>query len=110
MGMPIITPGDKTADQAITDLLESVAMQESSLSHILNAEGEKMEAILLADGTSTGELLRMNKSAELMIGAVTRLELILQGKAEIFVQCPAASDSSPNQEMNGGISHGNHIR
>ena len=30
MGMPIITPGDKTADQAITDLLESVAMQESS--------------------------------------------------------------------------------
>ena len=45
-----------------------------------------------------------------MIGAVTRLELILQGKAEIFVQCPAASDSSPNQEMNGGISHGNHIR
>ena len=25
MGMPIITPGDKTADQAITDLLESVA-------------------------------------------------------------------------------------
>lgn len=41
MGMPIITPGDKTADQAITDLLESVAMQESSLSHILNAEGEK---------------------------------------------------------------------
>ena len=103
MGMPIITPGDKTADQAITDLLESVAMQESSLSHILNAEGEKMEAILSADGTSTDELLRMNKSAELMIGAVTRLELILQGK-------PAASDSSPNQEMNGGISHGNHIR
>ena len=41
MGMPIITPGDKTAGQAITDLLESVAMQESSLSHILNAEGEK---------------------------------------------------------------------
>lgn len=40
MGMPIITPGDKTAGQAITDLLESVAMQESSLSHILNAEGE----------------------------------------------------------------------
>ena len=78
MGMPIITPGDKTADQAITDLLESVAMQESSLSHILNAEGEKMEAILSADGTSTDELLRMNKSAELMIGAVTRLELILQ--------------------------------
>ncbi|MFQ8898992.1 MAG: hypothetical protein ACLR71_12995 [[Clostridium] scindens] len=88
MGMPIITPGDKTADQAITDLLESVAMQESSLSHILNAEGEKMEAILSADGTSTDELLRMNKSAELMIGAVTRLELILREKPKSLSSVP----------------------
>lgn len=36
MGMPIITPGNTTADQAITNLIESIAMQENSLSHILN--------------------------------------------------------------------------
>ena len=46
MGMPIIMPGDTTLDQAVTDLIISVAMQETSLSHILNAEGEKMEAII----------------------------------------------------------------
>lgn len=27
MGMPIITPGNTTADQAITNLIESIAMQ-----------------------------------------------------------------------------------
>ena len=40
MGMPIIMPGDTTLDQAVTDLIISVAMQETSLSHILNAEGK----------------------------------------------------------------------
>ncbi|MBU3874973.1 hypothetical protein HGO97_003985 [Faecalicatena sp. AGMB00832] len=96
MGMPIITPGNTTADQAITNLIESIAMQENSLSHILNAEGEKMESIIDMDGTSTEELLRMNKSAELMISAVTRLELILQGKAELFIQCPLVPENSMN--------------
>ena len=41
MGMPVITPGDRTGEQAITDLIESIAMQERALSHILNAESEK---------------------------------------------------------------------
>ena len=68
-----------------------------------------MENVLSADGTSTDELLRMNKSAELMIGAVTRLELILQESRNLWSSVRAASDSSPNQEMNG-LSHGNHIR
>lgn len=96
MGMPIITPGNTTADQAITNLIESVAMQETSLSHILNAEGEKMEAIIDMEETSPEELLRMNRSAEMMISAVTRLELILQGKVELFVQCPAISENNMN--------------
>lgn len=90
MSMPIITPGDKTVDEVITDLIESVAMQETSLSHILNAEGEKMEAILSMEGTTADELLRMNQSAERMTGAVARLELLLQGKLELFAQCRAA--------------------
>ena len=98
MGMPIITPGNTTADQAVTNLIESVAMQETSLSHILNAEGEKMESIIDMEGTSTDELLRMNHSADLMVSAVTRLELILQGKVELFVQCPYVSQA----DLNGG--------
>ena len=96
MGMPIILPGDTTLDQAVTDLIISVAMQETSLSHILNAEGEKMEAIISMEGTSPEDLMRMNQSAELITGAVTRLELILQSKLELFVRCPSVTSSSMN--------------
>jgi len=46
MGMPVITPGTGTRNQAITDLIQSVALQETALSHLLNAEGEKMQAII----------------------------------------------------------------
>ena len=34
-------------DQAVIDLLESIALQESALSHILCAESQKMKTCLL---------------------------------------------------------------
>ena len=38
MGMPIITASTTTREQAITDLIQSVALEETALSHILNAD------------------------------------------------------------------------
>ena len=35
MGMPTITPGNRTQEQVMTDLIESIAMQERALSHIV---------------------------------------------------------------------------
>ena len=84
MSMPVITPGEGTREQAITDLIESVALQETALSHILNAEGEKMQAIIGMEGTTTEDLLNLNKSVQLTVSAITRLEVILQSKLELF--------------------------
>lgn len=84
MSMPIITPGTGTRDQAITDLIESVALQETALSHILNAEGEKMQAIIGMEGITSNELLELNQSVQQMINAVTRLEMMFQAKLDIF--------------------------
>jgi len=84
MGMPVITPGEGTRDQAITDLIQSVALQESALSHIMNAEGEKMQAIIGMSGVTNEELLALNKSVESMLNSITRLEMILQAKLELF--------------------------
>ena len=44
MSMPTITtsPNPISMSQAITDLIESIALEETALSHILNAEGEKL--------------------------------------------------------------------
>lgn len=83
MSMPVITPGTVTREQAISDIIESVALQETGLSHILNAEGEKIQKVV-AIATNPEELLAVNKSVESMVNAVSRLELILQSKIELF--------------------------
>lgn len=44
--MPIITPSKTSRSQAITDIIQSVALEQTALSHILNAEGEKIQKIL----------------------------------------------------------------
>ncbi len=42
MGMPVIASGTGSRFQAITDIVTSVALEQTALSHILNAEGEKI--------------------------------------------------------------------
>lgn len=83
MSMPIITPGTVTREQAISDIIESIALQETGLSHILNAEGEKIQKVV-ATAESAEELLAVNESVESMINAITHLEMILQGKLELL--------------------------
>lgn len=83
--MPIIAPGTVTRDQAISDLIESVALQETGLSHILNAEGEKIQAIVALEGVTPAQLLAVNSSVQNTINAVSRLEMILHSKLELFV-------------------------
>lgn len=85
MGMPVITPGNTTEEEAVTNIITSVALQESALSHILNAEGEKMQEIIGMENITGDQLLCLNKSAELMINVITRLEMILQSKLEIVL-------------------------
>jgi len=74
--------------QAITDVIASVALQEAALSHILNAEGEKIQAMLTIDGVKDEQLLALNNTVTRLIRTVTRLEMILQAKLALF------SDSS----------------
>ena len=86
MGMTTITPGNRTQEQVMTDLIESIAMQERALSHIVNAESEKMQAIINMDTVSTQQLLQLNQSVEHMINAAARLETVLQAKLELSNQ------------------------
>lgn len=84
MSMPVIKASTTTQEQAITDLIESIALEETGLSHIINAEGEKIQAALVIKGVTTKDLLDINKSVECTINAISKLELVLQSKLEIF--------------------------
>lgn len=48
MGMPQIPDGKHRPnfDETIIDLLESIALEEMAMAHIMNAEGEKMQEII----------------------------------------------------------------
>ncbi|MEG0035736.1 MAG: hypothetical protein RSE64_08035 [Oscillospiraceae bacterium] len=84
MSMPVIVPGTGTTQQAINDLIESVALEETGLSHILNAEGEKIQAFVAMPGVTPDQLLAVNASVQATIDAVTKLEMILQSKLNLF--------------------------
>lgn len=86
MSMPIIVPGTGTRCQAITDIITSVALEQTALSHIINAEGEKIQKIVASSQTAA-EMLAVNKSVESMLGAVTRLEMVLHSKLDLFKDC-----------------------
>ncbi|MGL5676158.1 MAG: hypothetical protein ACRDDX_07080 [Cellulosilyticaceae bacterium] len=95
MSMPTITTSNITRCQALTDIIASIALMEAGISHIVNAEGEKIQAVLGTGpvsnsnvlATTTDELLKLNDSVERMINSITILESILQKKLSL-VQCP----------------------
>ena len=98
MGMPVITSSTTTRTQAITDIIESVALQETALSHILNAEGEKIQKMVALEDVTPDVLLATNKSVESMVNAVSRLEMILHSKLSVFDGCLCKPAEEPVQE------------
>lgn len=71
-------------DQAVIDLMESIALQESALSHILCAESQKMKTALAMNEIDLCKLLEVNDSATNMVHAVANLELVLKEKLEFI--------------------------
>ena len=89
-----------TLDQAVIDLLESIALQESALSHILCAETQKMKAALSMEELDLCKLLEVNDSATNMVHAVANLELVLKEKLEFIANnlyYPLSSNSATTE-------------
>ncbi|MBD8496954.1 collagen-like protein [Paenibacillus arenosi] len=93
--IPNITPIiSVTRDDAITLLLSSIALEELGLSHILNAEGEKLQYVL---GTLPGvtsppatisDVLTMNESVRNTIRELTKKEYLLDSKLNSILNTP----------------------
>lgn len=94
MGMPVIVSSNIERNNAVTDIIQSVALEQTALSHILNAEGEKIQKIVAKEDVSTKELLDVNKSVNSMVQSITRLEMVLQSKLQIFEDCLCVPEES----------------
>lgn len=90
MSMPSFpdTGKDITKEQALNMILASIAMEELSLSHIMNAEGEKLQYILgTLEGqngkcSTTKDILDVNKSIHCILDTIMQNQIILKGKME----------------------------
>ncbi|MEG2454112.1 MAG: hypothetical protein RSB20_04520, partial [Clostridia bacterium] len=87
MSMPQIVPSGTSKCQAITDIIASVALEQAGLSHILNAEGEKLQKGIALPNVTNDELLLLNSSVKDTVNAISRLEMLLQMKLELFNDC-----------------------
>jgi hypothetical protein len=79
-------PEGYTVEDSIAQILTSIAMEEIGLSHIINAEGEKIQYLLGtlpgsgAYAPTVGELLTVNESVRDTLNAVTANQMFLYGK------------------------------
>lgn len=110
--LPEVNP-DITRESALNMILASIAMEELALSHIVNAEGEKLQYVL---GTldpcnrpckdkkrDIDDILAVNDSITRLLEGVSQNEMLLKNKMDKVLQamseeCPCHSAPPPNPE------------
>lgn len=68
-------------------MIESVARQQDALAEILEAEHRKIQKTAELANVRVDDLVEIDESVERVISAVTRLELALQLKLDLFHDC-----------------------
>lgn len=89
MSMPTFPNiGSINREDAVNYLLTSIAMEELGLSHIINAEGEKIQYVLgtlpgiTGPGATVEEILATNDSVKGVLNSAVQNQLLLKGKME----------------------------
>ncbi|WP_442597927.1 hypothetical protein [Neobacillus sp. D3-1R] len=104
--IPNVTPSiNLSRNDVINLLLASIAFEELGLAHIINAEAEKIQAVVgtlpnsdLA-ATSIDELLSINKSVNDVLKTVIKKEMLLQFKLEDILNIPPGPTPQPEIEI-----------
>jgi hypothetical protein len=84
---------DLTRQDAINQVIASIASEELALSHIINAQGEKIQYAIgsipgLPEGATIAEVADVNNSAVDMLGTVLENQIVLTGKLTQALQTP----------------------
>lgn len=98
--IPNITPIiDIDREKVINMLMASIAMEEIGLSHIINAESEKIQYILnphKCKSASIQEIKEVNQSVEKVMRSVMKIQFLLQDKLENIISIIPKEQNCPN--------------
>lgn len=97
MSMPCIECKDIDKCCAASSLLQSIALEETAISHILNAEGEKLQKAI-SISCDKKDLIEINKSVEDMVDKITSLEVILKAKLDLITPILEDCEKKPPKE------------
>ncbi len=103
MGMPQIPDGKNrpTFDETLIDLLESVALEEMAIAHLMNAEGEKMQEVIRQYACGSAcycQLSTICQSTEHMINSLIMKEWLLMNKLHTIIEV----NHTIGEDMYGG--------
>ncbi len=94
--IPNVTPSISiNREQVCNLLLASIAFEELGLAHIINAEGEKIQAVIgtlpgvTIPGTTINGLISINREVNRTLKTVLKTQMLLQFKLEdVLDNCP----------------------
>ena len=82
-----------TREGSLNEIIASIAAEELSLSHILNAEGEKLQYVLgtlpgLGEAAAFEEVMRVNQSVQDTLSDIMEQQMLLTGKLSAALNAP----------------------
>ncbi|MCL2194671.1 MAG: hypothetical protein FWB76_01845 [Oscillospiraceae bacterium] len=105
MSMPAFPEnnGNFTLEGSISQILSSIALEELGLSHIINAEGEKIQYVLgtlpempAPNPPTIDDLLKINRSVQDMLNTVSMNQMFLLGKMSTAINMYLRSGDTDN--------------
>ena len=107
MSMPtfVAEVPDVSQEAAINQLIASIALEELALSHILNAEGEKIQFAVgtlqipdrgLSGGITIANLVELDSSVAAVLQAAAETEAALSQKLQAALAAAAAAAANVN--------------
>jgi len=107
--IPNITPKiSLNRCETINLLLSSIAMEEIGLSHILNAEGEKLQAVIKKQPQCIQSYLAINESVVKTLRTVVKSQMLLQFKLEDIADLDAEHPCKQHKKHKKPCGHHKH--
>ncbi len=93
MCMLYLSPQYWQSQQSLNEIIASIAAEELSLSHILNAEGEKLQYVLgtlpgLGEAATLTEVMQINQSVQDTMSNIMEQQMLLSGKLSAAMTAP----------------------